>query len=139
MSACIYTGSLQIVVTVIAACPRERRQGKGRAARQGEGGKAREGKERAARQGMGGYIEFCYIFVILQKYYKTELPDVLRELWRAHVGSHIYGKSSDLCSGDFGSPKGRASDKGRAARQGKGGKAREGRQGRQGKGWAAIV
>jgi hypothetical protein len=58
---------------------------------------------------------------------------VLRELRHAHVSTHLYGKSSDLCSGNFGLPKVRAS------RQGKGGKAREGRQGkgraaRQGKG-----
>jgi hypothetical protein len=80
-----------------------------------------------------------YLFVILHKYYKTVYPDVLRELWRAHVGVQLYGKSPDLCSVNFGMPKERAcpregrQGKGRAARQGNGGKAREGRQGKDGK------
>jgi hypothetical protein len=69
------------------------------------------------------------MFVILQTYYKTVFPDVLRKLRRARVGVHLYGKSSDLCSGNFGEPNGRASRQGKVgkARQGKGGKARYGR------------
>jgi hypothetical protein len=75
------------------------------------------------------------MFVILQTYYKTVSPEVLWELLSPRVGPHLYGKSPDLCSVNFGVRKGvKAREgrqgKGRAARQGKGRTAREGRQGK---------
>jgi hypothetical protein len=141
MSTCTCTGSLQICVLTILACPREgRAQGKGVKAREGRQGKgmvARQGKGgkgRTARQGIGGYIVkdvntrvICNIFAILQTYYKTVFPDVL-QMWSLQLCVlAISARSREGCQG-----KGRVAREGRqgkrwVARQGKGGKARDGR------------
>jgi hypothetical protein len=71
MSACNYTGSLQICVPAILARPREGRQGKGRLERQGKGGKARDGRLNSLRCELESFAIF---FTILQQILQNRLP-----------------------------------------------------------------